>query len=252
MSRILRDIPIEKQLARHARWWEMQRAAWQQPQAARTVPQSKPVICISRQFGSGGSEIAREVATQLGYQFCDRELLEAIAARSHVREELVAQFDEHVRGALDTYLNNLFTGHIFDNTKYMHRLTQVVLGVAQYGSAVIVGRGANFIIAPERCLRVRIVAPLPERVAYVKDHYEHTREQALREIARYDREQRAFIDHHFHREIDDPLAHDLIINTAGVEPSTAQALIIALVARKLELQKLSPESMSQQPQGALR
>ena len=215
MSRILRDIPIEKQLAKHARWWEMQRAVRQQPQAARTIPQLKPVICISRQHGSGGSEIAREVATQLDYQFCDRELLEAIATRSRVRQELVAQFDEHVRGALDTYLNNLFTGHIFDNTKYMHRLTQVVLGVAQYGSAVIVGRGANFIIAPERCLRVRIVAPLPERVAFVTDHYGSSCEQALCEVTRHDREQRAFIDHHFHREIDDPLAYDLVVNTAA-------------------------------------
>jgi len=52
-------------------------------------------------------------------------------------------------------------------------------------------------------------------------------------VQKSDRERAAFIEHHFHRNIDDPLAYDLILNTGEVSVEAAAELIQLGLKRKL-------------------
>ncbi len=216
MSKLLRDIPVEKHIARHMQWFEHKRAEQQTQHARSPALLPQPYVALSRELGSGGDAIARLLAEQLGWPLFDREIIEAIAEKTHVREELVAQFDEHVRSAFDTYLQNLYTGSIFDASKYLYHLSQVLLGIVQYGHAVILGRGANFILPGAKGLRVRIVAPRAVRVQNIMREREVAEKDALHLVVKHEDEQRVFFQRFFHAAPDDPHAHDVIVNTANM------------------------------------
>ena len=249
MSKIFHDIPVERQIARHMQWWERRREEWQR-QAHATLRQpagkSGPYLSISRALGSGGSEIAKSLAEKLGWQLFDREIIEAIAGRMHAREELVASFDEHIQNQMDTYLRNLLTKQLLDNTQYLHHLTKVLLGIAQHGCAVIVGRGANMILPLEAGLRVRVVAPMEVRLRRLMQEIGCDEKSAAHETRQRDEEQRAFIQHHFRCKPDDPCAYDVVINTGLIDPGAATDFIIHLAEAKLKTLgfKLSTKEVS--------
>lgn len=232
MSKLLRDIPVEKQIAKHMQWFERRRAERQeQTSRARVLPLG-PYVALSRELGSEGEAVAHLLAEQLNWPLFDREIIEAIAEKTHVREELVAQFDEHVRSALDTYLQNLYTGRVFDASKYLYHLSQVLLGLVQFGQAVILGRGANLILPAERGLRARLVAPREARVKNLMREHKLVEKQALHMLEAHDREQRDFFQRHFHRKPDDPCAYDAIINTSAMGIENAATLLRQMLTMK--------------------
>ncbi len=239
MSKILQDIPLERQIAKYVRQWEMRRTEWQRqtaPLLRQSARKPGPYITLSRELGSGGTEISHRLAEKLGWQHYDREIIEAIAARTHVHEQLVARFDEHIRNELDTYLYNLLTRQLLNNTEYLASLTRVLVSVAQYGNAVIVGRGANFILPPEAGLRVRVVAPLETRVQRVMQVRGHDEKRALEEIATHDRERRDFVERNFRCRPEDPCAYDAVINTGGrAGLAAATDFIVRLAEIKLAI-----------------
>lgn len=236
MTKIFRDIPIEKQIAKHMQWWETRRLEWQQqttPALRRPPKKLGPYISFSRELGSGGSEISKQVAEKLSWHHYDREIIEAIASKSHMREELVFRFDEHVQNALDTYLRNLFTQQLLDNSHYLHHLTQVLVSIAQYGNAVILGRGANFILPPETGLRVRVVAPLELRCQRLMQWKGFDEKIARLEIANQDKMRREYLQHHFRCKPEEPCAYDVVINTGYIGIDVAADFIIKLAETKL-------------------
>jgi cytidylate kinase len=237
MNKILRHIPLEKQIAKQMQWWETRRLEWQR-QTASSLRQSPkapgPYISFSRELGSGGSEISKQVAEKLSWHHYDREIIEAIASKSHVREELAFRFDEHIQNALDTYMQNLFTQQLLDNSHYLHHLTQVLVSIAQYGNAVILGRGANFILPPEAGLRVRVVAPFELRCQRLMQWKGYDEKNAGLQITTQDKERRDFLQYHFRCRPEDPCAYDVVINTGHVGLEAATDMLIQLAKAKLQ------------------
>lgn len=236
MSKILRDIPIAKQITKHMHTWELKRAEFERQAAPSLRAQSEkigPYITVSRERGSGGTEISQRLAEKLGWQLFDRNLIEAIAGRTHARAELVERFDEHCQSATDTYLRNLFTGQRFDNTQYVRHLWQVLMALARRGQAVILGRGANFVLPAEAGLRVRVTAPFELRCRRVMQELNCDEKKALLEVNAQDKGRRDFLQHHFHVRADDICAYDLVINTAHLEVEAAAALVIGMAEAKL-------------------
>ena len=62
-----------------------------------------PVITISRQYGSGGTEIAKRVCSKLGYSYFDKNLMARVASEVGLAEHDIVDFSE------DTYkMRSLF------------------------------------------------------------------------------------------------------------------------------------------------
>jgi cytidylate kinase len=236
MSNLLRDIPVEKQISRSMQHWEARRAERQRGAAdphQQVHGRGGPYIAISREAGGGGIEVSQRLAEKLGWQLYDREIVEAIARRAHVREELVDRFDEQVRSELDTYVYNVLTGQLLNNTEYLRLLTNVLVSIGHYGNAIILGRGANFVLPPETGLRVRLVAPLDVRQQYVMRTRACGAKEAQDEITERDNERRRFLEHHFRCRLEDPCSYDVVINTGHVSPAVAADAIIHLAEAKL-------------------
>ncbi|MBW1822092.1 MAG: cytidylate kinase-like family protein, partial [Deltaproteobacteria bacterium] len=105
--------------------------------------------------------------------------------------------------------------------QYLRHLMKVIGTIGKHGNAVIVGRGANFVLPPEGRIRVRIVAPLDVRVENVSHNFGVSAGDAKRRIIRTESERRAFIRKYFNADITDSINYDIVLNTGTLSIEAA-------------------------------
>jgi len=76
----------------------------------------------------------------------------------------------------------------------------------------VLGRGGNFILPRDRCLRVRIVAPLEIRVEYLASMLGVSADEARAAAEQGDADRQAFTRHYFDADVDDATHYDLVLN----------------------------------------
>jgi cytidylate kinase len=193
---------------------------------------SRPVITISRQAGTDGAELARAVAEALGFQLWDQELVQRVAERTGAPETLLRSVDERARGAIEDLLAGILMGDASTQGEYLTQLMRVIHTLAHHGSAVIVGRGAQFVLPPERALRVRVVAPFEDRLRRLASSSGISEAAAQSELEKIDRERLHFVRRHYKRDASDPSAYDLVVNVGTMSASAAVAVIVGAYRAK--------------------
>jgi cytidylate kinase len=198
------------------------------PAAAPAAPISTGLtIAISRQAGTHGPAIARAVSERLHWPVYDRELLEQIGGEMGMRARLLESVDEKHVGWLHECLQSFHSTPGVSASGFVHRLVEMLLSMAAHGECVIVGRGAAQVLPAGRTLRVRLVAPLADRVEAVRVERGISREEAVRWIANTDAERSQFVLNHFHKDPADPSLYDLVLNPARLSPAGCADLIVA-------------------------
>lgn len=147
----------------------------------------KKVVTISREFGSGGRTIGKEVAEKLGYAFYDKELIEKIAEESGLSKEYVEKHGESSPGK--NYFGYAFVGRdSFGNSvgDYLWRAQRdIIEELAEKGNCVIVGRCSDYILRKRTdCLHVFIHADMEkkkERIVNLYGELSVSPEKRLRE-----------------------------------------------------------------------
>ncbi len=205
--------------------WRLEQARRAREQASHARP--KPIVTVSRQAGSRGTELARLVSASLGFHFWDQELVHRIAEDLGAPEAMLRAVDEHPRGRLADLVTGILLGDRATEEEYFAQLVRLVHTLAERGGAVIVGRGAQFIVAAESALRVRVVAPLEARVHTLAAQRGIRDAEARAEVERLDRERVGFMRHHYDRDVTDPAAYDLQINSATMPMERAAQLVVA-------------------------
>jgi cytidylate kinase len=203
---------VEVLVEEQARRWELSRR--QRPEKA-----PRPVITVGRQHGAGGEELAHRLAAELGFDLFDREIIQRIAASSHLSERVVSSLDEKNRALLTDWLSGVASQSYLSPAEYRYHLTRVVGAIAHQGGAVILGRASHLILGEGRALRVLVVAPLEHRVRNVMEQEGLSERDARRRIVVVEAELRAYLMQHFHGDFSEPTDFDLVVNTAalGVE-----------------------------------
>lgn len=164
-----------------------------------------PVITISRQFGAAGTPIGRALADRFKAEFLDRAIVAQAAVRSGIPEQELESYDERLPTLWQRVASALaasspepagpampYSEHVPPVSTH-DRLVSVTRSVieeaAERGNAVIVGRGAAFILGKRPgVLHVQLHASIDARVRYLLAHAEgipdETRpeERALREL----------------------------------------------------------------------
>lgn len=175
---------------------------------------ARPVIALSRDYGSGGREIAQLLSQHLSVPVYDKELLDAVVEQSGANPHLLAQLDEKTRGSWDSWVVSMLSGENMLEDNYRRHLVKVVLGILNTGKGgVIIGRGAHLVLAQQNVFRVRIVASpetCTERVAHKR---QISQEEASKEVARVNDGRAKFIWEVFKKRLNEPNAFDLTINT---------------------------------------
>lgn len=166
------------------------------------------ILTISREFGSGGEEIGRAVAKLLGYEYINKEtILSDISKAGRRWEEWAKDLDEHYPTLWEKYdwsfrgLCALIQSHIL-----VHSLQDKV---------VIMGRGGNFLLKDiPHSLRIKVVAPLPNRVERVMLRESIDRESSQWLIEKTDNERACFIHAVYHKHWNDPKHYDMLFDTS--------------------------------------
>lgn len=183
-----------------------------------------PVITISRQLGGQGRQIAQRLAERLGWSLWDKDLIDAIAQDAEVDRKIVEFFDEKIVSEIDS-LARFVVGEA-DAGKFMYRkhLIRTLLAIAKRGNAIILGRGANFLLTG--ALNIRLISCEEARIQNIMDTNHLSRHEALDRIHQSDRDRAAFIRKIYNSDIEDPSAYDLTITTDSFTVDGAAEVIV--------------------------
>ncbi len=195
-----------------------------------------PFITVSRQYGSGGTALATRLSVELGWQLFNREILQAIAANAHTRMRVLDGMDEHVLGRLEEFVNHLIVPESINQVAFIKEMSQVIMTLGRRGNAVLLGRGANWLLADNAGVRLRTVAPLDHRIEAVARRTGCGRKEAEREVLESDRSTAEFIHKIFDRDVDDPLGYDLVLNLARMSEDASVSAVHSILHRLPVLQ----------------
>lgn len=112
----------------------------------------KKIITVSRQFGSGGRSIAKELAKQLGYAYYDSELTEKVAEETGFDPSYIADAGEYAPGrsilsyALGSATTHMSGSHMSASDYLWTTQSRIITELAEKGNCVIVGRCADYIL----------------------------------------------------------------------------------------------------------
>jgi cytidylate kinase len=223
----------DKLIGKQMRRWEIDqrlKARFQRDEVECAT--ETPIVTVSRQWGSGGTNIAKLVAKELDLHLYDREIIDRVAELSGADPRHIEDHDERQQGIMNELVLHLLEGRRTSSSSYFRALVRVVRRIAKGGNALIVGRASTCILPDS--YRVRIVAPEPIRVARLAELHDFDLRQARRMVLESDRQRYHFIRANFSCDPNDPLGYDLVINTERCSIEHAAALIVKGVLDRRE------------------
>ena len=151
------------------------------------------IITISRQFGSGGRTIGKEVAKELGIPCYDKELIEKIAEETGYASEYIMEESEYAPNASGFAYS--FLGRGSDGLSNADRIwfaqRKVILNLAEKENCVIVGRCADYLLKDKAdCLNVFIYATQEFRAQRIVKLYGESPVAPLKRLADKDKKRK--------------------------------------------------------------
>ncbi|MGC9467095.1 MAG: AAA family ATPase [Anaerolineae bacterium] len=205
-----------------------------------------PVITISREYGSGGVEVAERLCDVLGYTYFDKNLMAQVAAEMGVSEEEVVDFSEdtyRMRGFLERLFGRRrlrseagFSGtaksslrvETLSEAEGINLVRDTILAAYDRDNVVIVGRGGQAILREKPgVLHVRLNAPLGARALRVKEREDTSLAEATEMTKNKDQAAIAYLERFFEVDWDNPMLYHIILNTGKWELASVTDILIA-------------------------
>lgn len=223
------------------------------------------VITLTGHLGSMGS-IAVRVARAMEFGLADRELMMEAAAALGWSEEDVEAFDERTSG-LGGRLTRMLRGFIeragrsnvdpmmtsvgleavlgrtygdtagpdmqADDERYIDTLSELIMAFAERGNIVIVGRGAQVLLADRAdTLHVRVACPQDERIRRIAERDGMDLDTATRRVQESDRQREAWHTKYFGIDYREPYHYHLVVNSGRLSDELAADLIVEAARRR--------------------
>jgi len=205
-----------------------------------------PLITVTRAYASGGSDIARLVAKALGWTLIDNEFVDQVARMAGLPAEEVAQLEERAPGLLERVARTLAVAspEMFittasaprpegDEATIVKMTERVIAEAAAEGRAVLVGRGAQAILAKrENALHVYVVASKPWRRQRAVERLGVDPATVDRVVDETDRQRDQYVKSNYGRDRHDLTNYDLVVNAETLGFEGAAALMVAEAKRR--------------------
>jgi len=196
-------------------------------------------LTLAKDEGSLGDGIAQELSNRLGWHIFDEEIIRYIAQNSHVSDKLVRQLDQKFQNSIQETVERFLKtieADSFGGDEYHEALFVTLACLARQGSAILVGRGANFALNREtRGLKVRITASPDVRIQRLAERWKVKTEEARSRMLADDEEKRKFIRHYYWHEYDDVRFYDVIFNTDRTSIKHVVASIQGMIGPNTEV-----------------
>jgi CMP/dCMP kinase len=198
------------------------------------------LITVSRQFGAGGSELARKLGERLDWPVLDDEVACRCAQRLQIETSAVERLREHSPTLLARLTAALLvappeapgidTSDLLRIDAIAEAALASITEAAQTLPLIVVGFGTQCIFANRAdALHVRLIAPLATRVDRLRARFGWDASNATAQVRRMDEERRRYVQRYFHRDVNDPLLYDVQINTGRTTFDEAASMIAQLV-----------------------
>lgn len=194
------------------------------------------IITIGREFGSGGRELGKRLAEQLGYAYYDNEIITGIAQKTDLAESYVKQIVEHNPVAnfpitIGHSFYPMLNANLEQTTNIYVEQSNIITEMAEKSPCVIVGRCADFILREKKPLRLFVYAAPLARIKRCREkapENEHlTDKQIWRNIRRVDRHRAKYYMFYTGKKWGDKNNYDLCINTTGwTIKSVTEAIVL--------------------------
>lgn len=203
-----------------------------------------PIVTVSRQYGSGGSEVAERVANALGWKLYDNAVVEEVAARLRMTPAEVSAREERVPSLVERMASAMALGvpevmpvvgemaTVPSEDRMVMMTKRVIEDAVQAGPAVLVGRGAQCMLARRSdALHVYCYAAEEDLIRYVIENLGISAADAPRKVAEMNHQREAYVRLHWKRDWRDVANYDLCVNTATLGLDGA-ARLVTEVARE--------------------
>ncbi len=197
------------------------------------------IITIGREFGSGGREIGKRLAEELGCAYYDKEIISAIAERSQLAEDYVNQVVEH---RIHTYYPITIAATLSaapeDSVNSINRSifaaqAEILEALAQKSDCVIVGRCADHLLADYHPFRIFVYADMAHKIARCRSRDEGSGtlsdKELEKQIRSVDKARAQYYRFYTGESHDDRMTYDLGINTSNIAIKDAVEAVAALV-----------------------
>src|SRR5213594_3692036 len=182
-----------------------------------------PVITITRQYASGGADVARRVARELRWDVIDNEFVDEVARRAGLPPDAVAQRDERAPGLLERLARTLAAGspELFIATAGIPRVDPDEAAIVRLTERVIAQR-------PD-ALHVYVVAPKPWRLKLAVERLGVNPAEVDKVVDETDRQRDQCVRTYYGRQRQDVVNYDMVVNTEKLGIDGAAALVVAEV-----------------------
>lgn len=187
------------------------------------------IICVGRQLGSGGHDVAKMLAEEFGCKFYDREVLNLAARESGLSEEFFVNADERkgffgsvfgVHFHMPFAVDNAFPNSALSQENLFKLQSDAIRKAASESSCVFVGRCADYVLRDSRrMVSIFITADMAERVAQISRRHGCTHDEAVRIIEQMEGKRSAYYNYYTDKVWGHSSSYDLCLNSSclGVE-----------------------------------
>jgi cytidylate kinase len=207
------------------------------------------IITVSRMFGSGGSDVAARVSRQLGWQLLDNAVVDAVADRLGVSRAEVSSIEERVPSLSERIASTLrmstpeFVMPVADASltetaemRIVDMTNRVIEEAVQQGNAVLVGRGAQCMLADRPdALHIFCYAAMPALVEYAIAHRGVSPANAEHEVEKMNRQREQYVKRNWGRDWRAFENYHLCLDTGRLGIDTAADVVIAAARERFNL-----------------
>ena len=187
------------------------------------------IITIGREFGSGGRELGRRLARELGFDYYDKEILAEIAKHTSLSEEYVQQVVENQPRQL--YPITVGRSFLYVDTQPLQQAStvfraqqEIIREMAERSSCVIVGRCADYILRDMKPFRIFVYADMQSRIDRCRSRAAEgesmTDKEYKQQITSMDKSRARYYDFYTDMKWGDKLNYELCINTTNQDIPT--------------------------------
>ena len=200
------------------------------------------IICVGRQLGSGGHDIARMLAMDFNAKYYDRELLNLAAKESGFSEKIFEKNDEQ-KGFLKSlfniqmpHLNAGSFGQNFSQESLFQFQSDAIRKAAAEGSCVFVGRCADYVVRDmPNVVRVFIMASMRYRIDQILAHKDVTPQQAKRIILQAEEKRATYYQYYTGKKWGHAESYDLCIDSSILGMVETEKLIAEFIRKRFGL-----------------
>ena len=195
------------------------------------------IITIARQFGSGGRELGRRLAEELGIDYFDKEIITQIAEHTSLSEEYVQQVVEHTPHSLFPITIGQSLSFVSDYQFQLaqsvyHAQSDIIRSLAEKSDCVIVGRCADYILREQKPLRIFVYADMDSRIKRCMERNsdaDMTEKEMRKQIQQLDKNRARYYDYYTGLRWGEKENYDLCINTANADIKKMSKLLAGTV-----------------------